>query len=245
MLAGGGVFFLTRGIENQWVDKLTTLHGPLSSTHASSFSIKTDPPSSYEIDADIDTILATIPQMGTKVTHQSRYEIAAALVKVESRKTSQILSQVCLLQSVPDDASHLTKLVKTGNPIETTPFLSDGFFSVSLFLPKVFQDQGIDLGDRGVLIQSTLEQSQAKTEVPFRVAGFYDPGMIQIGPRTLLANQEVVRTFSVDGFASIDPTLQKGIQIWCDLKDVDADRRKSMMSSGKALPQCKMETRLL
>lgn len=62
-----------------------------------------------------------------------------------------------------------------------------------ILLPKSFRASGILIGDRGDLSYFSPSMSSVQEQnLPVYVAGFYDPGIIPIGGKFILANPEVV-----------------------------------------------------
>jgi lipoprotein-releasing system permease protein len=60
-----------------------------------------------------------------------------------------------------------------------------------VILPKNFKDAGVLLGDRGTLSYFAPTTSVLQEQlIPIYVAGFYDPGLIPIGGKFILANPE-------------------------------------------------------
>ena len=67
------------------------------------------------------------------------------------------------------------------------PVLGDG-----ILLPKSFQDAGVLLGDRGhFLYEAASFASTSQVQLPVYVAGFYDPGIMAMGGKFILASPEV------------------------------------------------------
>lgn len=61
-----------------------------------------------------------------------------------------------------------------------------------IVLPKSFRDVGVMIGDRGSLSYVAPTASLLQEQyIPVYVAGFYDPGIIPIGGKFILASQEV------------------------------------------------------
>lgn len=62
----------------------------------------------------------------------------------------------------------------------------------AVLIPKNFREAGIHLGDRGYLIYFAPTTSSVQEQrVPIYIAGYYDPGIIPIGGKFILADQEV------------------------------------------------------
>ncbi len=107
-----------------------------------------------------------------------------------------------------------------------------------VYLPKQFQDSGILVGDHGHLSFSAQGASAVQEQrVPITVAGFYDPGIMSIGPKCLLAAPELVHSLNVANQSFLmDPSSSTGIQVWIkDLskaKLVKADIEKALADQG-------------
>lgn len=76
----------------------------------------------------------------------------------------------------------------TGFVLPQDPHVGEG-----VLLPKGFKEAGVFVGDRGFLTYlaptaSTIQEQQ----LPIYVAGFYDPGIIPIGGKFILANRDVL-----------------------------------------------------
>jgi lipoprotein-releasing system permease protein len=93
-----------------------------------------------------------------------------------------------------------------------------------IILPKNFRDNQLLFGDGGYLSFNSPGGSFVQEErVPIHVAGFYDPGIMAMGARFLLAPKEIVSLIHASTKqTALDPLLQNGIQVWC--KDVKKTR---------------------
>lgn len=77
-----------------------------------------------------------------------------------------------------------------GSPSFALP--KDPDIGEGILLPKSFRDAGVLMGDRGTLSYLSPTASLLQEQlIPVYVAGFYDPGIIPIGGKFILANQEV------------------------------------------------------
>lgn len=103
-------------------------------------------------------------------TALDRFEIAAAHAKT-------------------DHATPLfAALPKEGITLPHDAAVGDG-----ILLPKSFRDAGVLLGDQGYLsYHSPTPSSVQEQRVPVFVAGFYDPGIIPIGGKYILAPKELI-----------------------------------------------------
>lgn len=82
-----------------------------------------------------------------------------------------------------------------------------------VLLPKSFKDAGVLVGDRGHLTYlSPTASTLQEQHLPIYVAGFYDPGIIPIGGKFVLANREVV-TLIRSAHQQEDKTVTNGINV--------------------------------
>ncbi len=82
-----------------------------------------------------------------------------------------------------------------------------------ILLPKTFREAGILLGDRGYLSYYTPTASAVQEQrIPVFVAGFYDPGIIPIGGKFVLANHAVTALIR-SSHNQEDTNLSNGINI--------------------------------
>ncbi len=70
-------------------------------------------------------------------------------------------------------------------------------FGEPILLPKSFKEQKVYLGDRGFLsYYAPTASSVQEQKIPVFVLGFYDPGIIPIGGKFILANNSLVSLFA-------------------------------------------------
>ncbi len=94
-----------------------------------------------------------------------------------------------------------------------------------VLIAKSFRDQGVLIGDSGTLsFPASSASMQSEQRLPIYVSGFYDPGVISIGPKCILVPEELSR--AADNSLScytLDKTQSTGIFIWYkDLSKTDA-----------------------
>lgn len=124
--------------------------------------------------------------------------------------------------------------------LPSDPLLGDG-----VLLPRVFREAGILVGDRGYLNYMTpTASSMQEQRIPIFVVGFYDPGVIPIGGKYVLANQEITALIR-SAHNQEDTSLSNGINIRFDNLDqadhVKAELQKAFEAAGIA-PYWKIET---
>ncbi len=87
----------------------------------------------------------------------------------------------------------------------------------SILLPKNFQSNRVKIGDRGYFSYqaSTTTSALQEQRLPVTVVGFYDPGIIAIGGRMVLASHEVVQSMNhASESLTFDKNMKNGIQVW-------------------------------
>lgn len=90
----------------------------------------------------------------------------------------------------------------------------DEFVGEGVILPKSFRDAGVLLGDRGSLSYVAATASVLQEQhLPIYVAGFYDPGIIPIGGKFVLANPEVISLIRSSHQQEDKSALTNGINV--------------------------------
>lgn len=99
---------------------------------------------------------------------------------------------------------------------------SDPHLGEGVLLPKPFKESGVLLGDRGFLSYMTPTTSTIQEQrIPIFVAGFYDPGIIPIGGKFVLANRDVTNLIRTSHNQE-DTTLSNGINVrFANIEDAD------------------------
>lgn len=104
---------------------------------------------------------------------------------------------------------------------------SDAEMGEAVLLPKTFREAGILLGDRGYVSYYTPTASTVQEQrVPIFIAGFYDPGIIPIGGKYLIANSQIVSL--IRSAHSEDSSLSNGINVRFDHPE-NADQVKAAL----------------
>ncbi len=103
---------------------------------------------------------------------------------------------------------------------ETLP--SNPLWGEAVLLPKSWKESGALIGDRGYLsYQTPTASSLQEQRIPIYVAGFFDPGILPMGGRVLLANDSVVSIIR-SGNPMDDSPLSNGINVRIpDLDDAE------------------------
>jgi len=91
--------------------------------------------------------------------------------------------------------------------LPSNPIAGDG-----VLLPKGFKDSGVLIGDRGYLSYFTPTTSSVQEQrIPIFVAGFYDPGILPMGGKFVIASHEV--TTLIRTSHNEDTAVSNGINV--------------------------------
>ncbi len=123
---------------------------------------------------------------------------------------------------------------RPGEPEGSVPFIlpQDPDIGEGLLLPKSFRDVGVLVGDRGFLSYLAPTASLLQEQlIPVYVAGFYDPGIIPIGGKFLLANKEVTSLIRASHQQEDKAHVTNGINVHFDrLDQTDAVKARLLAS---------------
>lgn len=115
---------------------------------------------------------------------------------------------------------------KEGQELPSHPILGEG-----ILCPKHFHDNGTRIGDCGYLIYSSPTASALQEQqIPVYVAGFYDPGILPIGGKSLIVSSSLCRLINASQSQQPDGETA-GIHLWVqdlsrvgEIKEMISDR---------------------
>ncbi len=114
-----------------------------------------------------------------------------------------------------------------------------------VLLPKTFRSAHVNLGDRGFLsYYSPTTSTVQQMYIPIFVAGFYDPGIIPIGAKFILTNNEIASLFRTSHNQD-DMQLSNGINVRLhslDLAEKTKERLLKEFEEAGIAPYFKIET---
>lgn len=121
-----------------------------------------------------------------------------------------VLQGVPLKGTVPWDGLEIAD-ADTHGVFDIAPPSSSG-----VYLAKSFHDNGVRIGDRGYLSYTAPTASSVQEQrLPVHVAGFYDPGIMAVGNKCILAPAAAVHAINVSSSSyHLDPTESNGIHVW-------------------------------
>ncbi|KAF3363115.1 hypothetical protein PHSC3_000300 [Chlamydiales bacterium STE3] len=151
-----------------------------------------------------------------------------ALNKLSTNELEPIVARANrLTYDSSSDASYwLYRLKKeTGKKEYHLPF--DEEAGEGVVLPKSFREAGVLIGDRGYLSYFAPTTSTVQEQrIPIFIAGFYDPGIVPLGGKYVLASSETISAIR-SVYNQEDTTLSNGINIRIDdLGQVDALKKE-------------------
>lgn len=123
-------------------------------------------------------------------TTANDFEVTFTNLKLRlSQGTSATISQSMYLGSVDPHNHALQKIILPPANVDLDK-LGEG-----ILLPKSYKESGVVIGDKGYLGYFTPTTSTVQEQrQPIHVAGFYDPGMISMGGKVILASHELTST---------------------------------------------------
>lgn len=115
------------------------------------------------------------------------------------------------------DQTHFPWWIHQSKLSNVEPFYKlpkDSDVGEGIVLPKNFRDVGVMAGDRGTLsyLSPTASMLQEQ-QIPVYVAGFYDPGIIPIGGKFILANQDVTSLIRASHQQDDKSAITNGINV--------------------------------
>ncbi|MFN4174809.1 MAG: ABC transporter permease, partial [Parachlamydiaceae bacterium] len=114
-----------------------------------------------------------------------------------------------------------------------------------ILAPKGFKDAGVKIGDKGVLsFYAPSASSIQEQRLPIVVQGFYDPGIIPVGGKLILANRDIIKVIRA-GQHQEEAEGTEGFHVkFDDLSKVDVYKQQieSLLSAKGLLPYFKVES---
>lgn len=168
-----------------------------------------------EVKFSIQSTIQDVPITGT--VPLGNLEIAQALMRKDS------------------DAALIAYATSNNKGIEPP---QDSYLGYPVIMPRTFKESGALLGDQGFLSYFTPTPSSVQEQrVPIYIAAFYDPGIIPIGGKLLLADRALIA--QVQGASGADENhLSNGINVRfnhiADAAKVKAAIQKELNEAGIA-----------
>ncbi|MGH2612152.1 MAG: ABC transporter permease, partial [Rhabdochlamydiaceae bacterium] len=144
-------------------------------------------------------------------------------------QTQSFLTQASYLSSFPEKISYIQQLIIN----KQDPKKEHG-----IVLAKGYCDSGVRLGDHGwIQYQATTAGALQEQRLPIIVSGFYDPGVMSVGNKCILAPDEMVHTIRcASPIEHFDKTAAMGFCVWhADLsktKDIAFKIQRQFMDAG-------------
>ena len=158
-------------------------------------------------------------------TAAQEYDMSGAMLRLKLVRGDfhSFVTQAAYLTTFADQSPTVKKLLS--EPMDELVPNERG--EPGILIPKSFADNGVQVGDRGYLSYGSGSTGQEQKQGVY-VAGFYDPGIMSIGPKCLLVPKSLAENLHTAGEAyTLDRTQATGIQVWFDdLKQASAIKQK-------------------
>ncbi len=149
----------------------------------------------------------------------------------ELKFTTRIPIQGILLEAtVPYQGLHIA--ATTTPPTHfTTALPHDSLVGDGVLVPRSFKEGGVLIGDRGYLsYQSATATSIQEQRIPIYVAGFYDPGIIPLGGKSIIASKEITSLIRATQDQS-EHTMTNGINVRLDNLKQAGDLKTKLLAA--------------
>lgn len=159
---------------------------------------------------------------------------AFRVLKTESSPQAKTLKDLYFTVEIPFK-NHLLQGVTSGDGLEIAegcwykPSAFPLVQEIGVFLAKSFQDQGVQVADRGFISYSSLSMSSVQEQrLPVFVAGFYDPGPLFSGYKSVLVPHCITQTVNASNASfHLNKTESNGVFVWfANLADVDSIKKE-------------------
>ncbi|MBP9841824.1 MAG: ABC transporter permease [Simkaniaceae bacterium] len=131
------------------------------------------------------------------------------------------LTQALYLTTFGEKNEKLFSLIEKPRPQDAPflPFKQEGLLHLpqnGILLPKHFQESGAKVGDLGHIIYGAATFSSVQEmRYEVKICGFYDAGVLSVGPKCAYVPKEIVRHINSSGQAlPIDRRLTNGFHIY-------------------------------
>lgn len=141
--------------------------------------------------------------------------------EIHARVQGQSIQGKVSLGSLEISQAHLLDSSASSFFARTTPnegllLPKDPLLGEPILLPRGFKEGGIFIGDQGFLsYYSPTPSSVQEQRIPSFVAGFYDPGIMPLGSKFILANKELASLLR-SAYTPEDTLISNGINIRFD-----------------------------
>jgi len=160
------------------------------------------------------------------------YAIAQMHLKTIHNDVQTSLTQSCYLSAFDEENSIIDKIIipdesNTGLTAQELITPDNITSDENVFVTKHFRESGVVVGDRGYLsYYAPTAGALQEQRISIRVAGFYDPGIIPLGGKFVIAGKEVTSLISA-ATNHYDTTFGNGINVWFS----DTDKASTVKES--------------
>lgn len=216
----GASNFQSKTIHEKWLATHSDPYNPLEDQELPLFFPSPDP-----VQDPVKTAFALLQDLRSKQPISfSDFEVGGALLRLQllrdspQGKVQTFLTQASYVSSMPEGIAATESLLLPSSS-SLGPQAGSG-----IWLAKNFQDMGVLIGDAGYLSYSAATTGALQEQrLPVFVAGFYDPGVMSIGAKCILAPRSIAHAIhTASSSLHLDPSQSNGILVWFpDLENTD------------------------
>ena len=167
--------------------------------------------------------------LGDVITQDYAMSGAMLRIKLVRGDYHSFVTQASYLTTFADQSPAVKKQIEEG----FSDLSPNAHGEPGVLIPKSFKSNGVEIGDRGQL-EFGNSSTGSQQRIGVHVAGFYDPGIMAIGPKCILVPHDLAETLHSAGEAyTLDRKQACGFQIWFD--DLEkTDQMKASLQSAIA-----------
>jgi ABC-type lipoprotein release transport system permease subunit len=140
----------------------------------------------------VKELFQVIDSQGLKA---SIYTIGVSELKLFSKQSGNEVTYNTFISSFDPENKALQNSICAEKECSALP--TDLVLGEGIILPKGFKESGVSVGDRGALLYRLPTTSGLRVQtIPVFVAAFYDPGLVPIGSRMIIANESIVQSIT-------------------------------------------------
>ena len=159
----------------------------------------------------VSDLLSSMKKEWTDLEYDS-FEMGAALLRLQIKRgeTPSFLTQASYLTSFPEGSTYIHDLLLS--PLQAE--IPSG--AAPIVLAKGFQDSEVKVGDRGwIQYQAATAGSLQEQRLPVCVSGFYDPGVLAVGSKCILAPTNIIHLINTTSpVEHFEKTASMGFCLW-------------------------------
>jgi lipoprotein-releasing system permease protein len=158
---------------------------------------------------------------------QATLKLQLGKIRGKNNEEMYLTNGIFLSSYDPDNKTLLKSILPLTDKFTLQKKLPSGsVLGEGILLPKVYHNSGAAIGDRGTLVyQIPTASAMQEQHIPIFVVGFYDPGILPMGGKVLIANKNLVSIIR-SSYSAEEFPQSNGINVRFDNYD-DAEKVKA------------------